>query len=259
MLATIVVLRVGKMMGVISFPDLDLSIPRKVGSLMSKVLYDGKYLVFLPSLYVNTYPCVFPDVSTASPLCWESSIGAFWDPTTQVCAHCFISFRKLFLECIQTFFPPNMKWHAQTLVSQLAHVYCAAAIQHFPHHGVRRSAAEVGETSRFLSAVELRRRRRPGLRISSHLLLLTGRPSPRPLSWLSSPWSSAHLSRPGNTSCPLSCSQALGTARIRWHQSGTLPCSCPASHSVIVSFCYFAPFLRPAVTTWRSTWRDTSS
>lgn len=30
MLATIVVLRTGKMLGVISFPDMDLSIPRKV-------------------------------------------------------------------------------------------------------------------------------------------------------------------------------------------------------------------------------------
>lgn len=56
-----------------------------------------KYLIFLPSRYVNTYSCVFPDVSAASPLCWESSVRAFWDPATQVSAQCFILFIKLFL------------------------------------------------------------------------------------------------------------------------------------------------------------------
>lgn len=129
-----------------------------------------------------------------------------------------------------------MKWQAQTLVSQLAHVYCAAEIQHFPHHGFRRSAAEVGETCRSLSAVELRRRC-PRLQIYSHLLL-TGRPSPRPSSWLSSPWSSVHLSRPGNTRRTLVSRRrrARGHLGTAWIQSGTLSSSCRASHSVVVLF-----------------------
>lgn len=87
MLATIVVLRTGKALGVISFPGVDLSIPGKV-RLWRDICDDKKILVLKISSFNISRVCVFPDVSTASAVCRESNIRALWDTTTQVRVIC---------------------------------------------------------------------------------------------------------------------------------------------------------------------------
>lgn len=76
MLATIVVLRSGKLLGIISFPDMDLSIPGKVRE--SRISED-----VTPWLITCVFP---PDVPSASALRGEPDIRAVRDAETQVSA-----------------------------------------------------------------------------------------------------------------------------------------------------------------------------
>lgn len=84
MLATVIVLRTGKMLGVISFPDMDLSIPRKVSY---KINYEvgSSYRSKLHSGFNTLF--MFPDVPAATALCRESDIRTVWDTETQVRAY----------------------------------------------------------------------------------------------------------------------------------------------------------------------------
>ncbi len=91
MFATIVVLKFGKVLGVISFPDMDLSIPRKVRLKYFSHSDWNAWCWEEPHIKEQNCSsecflclCVFPDVSAASAVCRESNNRAVWDTTTQV-------------------------------------------------------------------------------------------------------------------------------------------------------------------------------
>lgn len=68
------------MLGVISFPDLDLSIPSKVRA----DLFDADKDDVSHITTSHTAFSVFPDVPAAAAVCGKSNIRTVWDAAPQV-------------------------------------------------------------------------------------------------------------------------------------------------------------------------------
>lgn len=94
MLATVVVLWVGKATKVISFPDCDETIPRKV--MVTSALYNiCSFKEFSFRLLSG-----FTDIPSTSPLCGKSDHWSVWNQKAEVSALCADLFKLIAVDLV---------------------------------------------------------------------------------------------------------------------------------------------------------------